>query len=77
MLTFNAKVVYQTLEGGFWGLIDDAGERYVPENLAPAFQQDGLRVTVHAALAEEGFGIQMWGTHIHLLDIEKLTDIKP
>lgn len=77
MIMFNGKVAYQPLEGGFWGLIDDAGQRYVPERLAPAFQHDGLRVRVRATLAEKNFGIQMWGTRIHLLDIEKIEGDNP
>ncbi len=77
IITFSGKVVYQPLEGGFWGLIDDAGQRYLPERLAPAFQHDGLRVLVRATLADETFGIQMWGTRIRLLDIEKIEDAHP
>lgn len=77
MITFNAKVTYQPLEGGFWGLIDDAGHRYLPDQLTPAFQHDGLRVQVRATLAEKTFGIQMWGTRIRLLDIEKIEGDNP
>lgn len=77
IITFNGKVVYQELEGGFWGLIDEAGQRYVPEALAPAFQHTGLRVRVRATLAEKTFGVQMWGTPIRLLDIEKIETNHP
>jgi hypothetical protein len=76
-ITFNGQVVYQDLEGGFWGLIDDAGRRYMPEQLAPAFQRDGLRVQVRATLAQEVYGVQMWGRRIHLLTIEKLDGGQP
>ncbi len=77
IITFNGKVVYQKLEGGFWGLIDEAGQHYVPEALAPTFQHTGLRVRVRATLAEKTFGIQMWGTRIRLLDIERIEGSPP
>ena len=57
-------VRYQDLEGGFWGIIDKDGNKYVPiERLPDEFRKDGLKI--HAELETvHMLGTTMWGTHV-------------
>ena len=37
-------VVFQAMEGGFFGIIDDDGNRYDPVDLDDGLKRDGLRI---------------------------------
>jgi hypothetical protein len=63
---------YLDLEGGFYGIEADDGERYNPANLEEAFQEDGLRVRFRGVLQEDVVTIQMWGRPLELLGIMRL-----
>ncbi len=62
-------VRYVDLEGGFYGLVVGDSARYNPQNLAPEFQEDGLRVRFRAAVQEGMMTTQMWGRPVEILDI--------
>ncbi|MEM1127206.1 MAG: hypothetical protein AAGI71_11190 [Bacteroidota bacterium] len=65
-MTISGTLRYQDLEGGFWGLIGDDGQRYRPVDPLPdAFQQDGLRVDVEAEPVTL-LSIAMWGRSVRL-----------
>ncbi len=63
---------YVQLEGGFFGIVADGGERYLPENLDKDFQQDRLRVSFEGVLTDRP-NFAMWGRTLHLNKIEKLS----
>ena len=44
----NGTIHYEDLEGGFYGIMADSGERYLPINLNDTFKIDGLRVKFSA-----------------------------
>jgi hypothetical protein len=69
-VAFSGRVVYQSIEGGFWGIVADDGSRYLPEALPAALQHDGLRVHVRAVPSAQGFGVQMWGMRVRVVDID-------
>ena len=60
------------LEGGFYGLEMDNGMRYQPLNLAAEFQQDGVRVSFRAMIADDVTTIQQWGTPIDVLEMNRI-----
>ena len=67
--TIRARVTYQDLEGGFWGLISENGDRFVPiEPLPDTLRSDGLEVDATIEPAHV-LGTTMWGQHVKLLDI--------
>jgi hypothetical protein len=72
VMTFDATVRKIELEGGFYGLISDAGVKYLPLDLPKAYKSDGLRVTVKARHVEEIPTIYMWGRQIKVLEIKEL-----
>jgi len=64
----NGTVEYVNLENGFYGIIADNGERYLPINLNNTFIADGLRVNFSAYPANIST-ISMWGTPVRLITI--------
>lgn len=67
----NGTVTYVDLEGGFYGIVADDGERYLPADLPADFRQDGLRVTFVVDVAKETATIQQWGTPVDVVSMEK------
>jgi hypothetical protein len=62
-------VRFQEIEGGFWGIIGEDGQKYRPvKGIPPIFQKEGLAVSVEIA-PFEGFSIFMWGKDVNLLNI--------
>ena len=68
-ITGTGTVTYIELEGGFFGIITESGERYLPLNLPDEYALEGLFVDLTARIAEESATIAMWGTPVHLLSI--------
>lgn len=67
--TIRARITYQDLEGGFWGLISADGNRFVPvEPLPDDLREDGLEVDATVEPAHV-LGTTMWGKHVKILDI--------
>ncbi len=67
------KVVYQNLETGFWGIIDDEGNQYRPVRMPEQLKHDGRRVTVTIEEADEEASLFMWGTPVEILSFETLS----
>ena len=65
-------VVFQELEGGFYGIEADDGKKYNPINLNKQYQKDGLRIKFDAKVKRGMIGIHMWGEYVEILKIEKL-----
>ncbi|MBI2831089.1 MAG: hypothetical protein HYX79_02395 [Chloroflexi bacterium] len=64
-------ITYLNLEGGFYGIVGDDGQKYDPMNLDRAFQQDGLKVKFQVKLRKDVATIRMWGTPVEIISIEK------
>jgi hypothetical protein len=67
---------YEDLEGGFYGIHADDGERYLPINLDNAIKTDGVRVKFSAYPARIAT-ISMWGTPVRLVTIAPLVEPDP
>ena len=59
------------LEGGFYGIVDETGNRYDPEHLPESFRKDGLRVRFKPIPSENLMSTRMWGQPIKLEAIEE------
>jgi hypothetical protein len=68
----SGTVTYQDLEGGFYGIIGDDGEKYDPLDLDSKYRKDGLRVAFEATEARGTATIHMWGTPVNLDYIEEI-----
>lgn len=67
-----ATVTHVLIEGSFYGLITDTGERLLPLQMSSEFRQDGLRVRYDGAADDNQTSIYQWGTLTKLTSIEKL-----
>ncbi len=70
-ITRTGTIRYIKLEGGFYGIITEKGEKYLPINLKEEFKEDGLRVWFKGKLRKV-LTIQMWGKPIEILEIQKI-----
>lgn len=70
MKEIKGRVVYNDLEGGFWGIIDEDGKKYVPVNMPEQLKIENKWSTI--VLTEKSFdaGIQMWGTYVEIISFE-------
>jgi putative hemolysin len=71
----NGTITYVDLEGGFYGIVADDGMQYLPANLPEEYRTDGLRVAFSADPADDGAGIQMWGTPVEIRSIERIDGV--
>lgn len=65
------KVIRVDLEGGFFGLLDRQGNRYLPDRLPEEFRVDGLAIRARLATLSPSVGYRMWGRKVQLLAIER------
>ena len=68
-MKIKGNVSYQDLEGGFWGIIDSAGNRYVPvEGLPSECLVDGIAIIAEVEPVEM-LGTTMWGSYVKVSSI--------
>lgn len=63
---------YLGMEGGFYGIDADSGDRYRPVNLPKEFAKDGLRIRFCAEPLEGVMSIHMWGIPVEIVEMEPL-----
>ncbi len=67
--TINATIVWKDLEGGFWGLVDDKGNEWLPVNLPEQLKSNGKKAKL--MIRESGGGSMfMWGKPVRVLAFE-------
>lgn len=69
--TIRGTIRYIDLEGGFYGIVTDSGDQFLPENLGDEWQKDGLQVLADVVPGSSGVSIFMWGKDIRILSIRK------
>jgi hypothetical protein len=65
-------VLYNDLEGGFYGILADDGSRYLPQNLPREYTEDKLRVNFTAALRPDIITTSNWGTPVEIKTIDTI-----
>ena len=71
IISGTGTIKYIPLEGGFYGIESEKGEKYLPLNLPAEFRKDGLRVWFKGKLREVTT-IYGWGKPIEILEIKKV-----
>lgn len=66
------KVMYFDLEGGFYGIVADDGERYLPLNLPDEYREDGLAVRFTVIEKSGVATIYQWGTPVEIVSIARV-----
>jgi len=62
------------LEGGFYGIVTENGEKLDPQNLPEEFKEDGLEVRFKASVKQNAISIRMWGQTVTIEEIETTTE---
>lgn len=68
-MKIKGKVVYQNIEGGFWGIEDAKGNQYRPVKMPAALQEKGKNVEIVAKEVDE-MSVFMWGVPIQIVSFE-------
>lgn len=71
-ITIIGKVVYENLEGGFWGIKDEKGNNWLPVNMPEQLKHKGKKVEIIAERVEM-MGIAMWGETIKIKGFSTMT----
>lgn len=66
------RVQFLNLEGGFYGIITDSGQKILPMNMAKEFAQNGAVVRIKGKV-KNVMTIQQWGTPFTITDIELIS----
>lgn len=75
--SFTGQVIWQDIEGGFYGIITPDGTGYLPLNLPESYQVDGVTVDVVATPAPDAMTIQMWGEPVEILSLTPVNANNP
>ena len=67
----SGTILHFTIDGGGYKLVDNSGKSYLPDNLTPGFQVDGLGVTYTGHLTGAATIAQV-GASMHLDTIQKV-----
>ena len=73
-LEIQGTVVYKDLEGGFFAIDGDDGQKYNPVNLSESFRKDGLKVKVTARPNADAMTVHMYGTVVEIVEIQAAGD---
>jgi inhibitor of cysteine peptidase len=66
------RISFINLEGGFYGIYGDDGNKYDPVNLPTDFQKDSLRVIFEGTILSGQSSTHMWGKLFEIKHIELL-----
>jgi len=66
MISCQCTSTYIDLEGGFWGLIDESGNKYLPVNMVNQIKTEGASHTVTLRPLDV-MGIEMWGAPVEIV----------
>jgi len=74
-IMLQGTVRYMNLEGGFWGIVADNGQKILPKNLPAEYRKDGLRLSFSAQEITGMMTIQQWGTLSSVSDISVIGQV--
>lgn len=72
MKTIQATIVYLSIEGGFWGLVDEQGHKWLPLNMPEQLKVEGANVFLTIREHPGTPTSQMWGTPVEILSFPTL-----
>lgn len=75
-MMLQGTVRYLNLEGGFWGIIADNGQKILPKNLPQEYRKDGIRLSFSAQEITGMMTIQQWGKLANLSDITVIGQVE-
>ena len=70
-IPFKGKVVYEQLEGGFWGIIAEDGTK-LDGQIPAELQQKGLAVEGRYKPLKDTASFHMWGTLVNFVALKRI-----
>lgn len=67
--TIKGTIVWKDLEGGFWGIVDENGNEWLPVNLPEQLKSKGKKAKLMIRESEQA-SMFMWGTPVRVLAFE-------
>ncbi len=71
-MKLKGKATFVNLEGGFWGIVGDNGDRYFPVNMPDQLKIEGANVDVSYSMPRNAMTSQMWGDPIWVIGFRTL-----
>lgn len=71
-MLLKGQILYQQMEGGFYGFVAHNGDKYMPTGLSNEFRKHGLIVELKAELMPDIVTTQRFGDVIKILEIKVL-----
>lgn len=70
-MKISGKVIYLDIEGGAFGIIDDAGKKYLPINMPNQLKRNGMSVACRIRPADVETSV-MWGEPVFIYAFETM-----
>lgn len=67
--TYTGTIKYYSMEGGFYGIVTDNGDSFLPMNLSKDYEQDGAKIKFSGAVIDDLMTTQQWGTPFKINDV--------
>ncbi len=69
IVSYQGRIEYIGLEGGFFGIVTEKGERLLPVNLAKEDAKSGAIINIKAYKNKNTMTLQQWGTPVTLTEL--------
>lgn len=73
-ITGRGTIIFQDIEGGFFGVLSDDGHQYLPEDIPRDLQVNGTRVSFVFKPVTDRVSIFMWGDPVAKISLQALND---
>ncbi|WP_157209629.1 hypothetical protein [Methanosalsum zhilinae] len=74
VISANGTVIHVDLEGGFYGIVTDKGDRYYPLNMDEIYAENGMDITFVGKVKEDTVTAQMWGTPVEIISMSERSE---
>ncbi len=73
---YTGTLTFIEIEGGFFGFVTEAGEKYLPLNMPKEYLKNGSKLKIYGHHDKDIMTIQMWGKPFKVLDVELISEGK-
>ncbi len=68
--TGTGVIIYEELEGGFFGILSDDGQRFIPDSLPSDLRINGTRVIFSLREKPDTMSVHMWGMPASIVSVQ-------
>jgi hypothetical protein len=68
----NGTIGWIVMDNGFYGIVTDDGQQFLPNKIDPAFRVDGLRVSFRGMARPDKQGEHLWGIPLDLIELARV-----